>query len=122
MNEILIVDDEESIRSLLLGVLSLDFSCSTAPGVAEAKILLAAGSFKVLLTDINMPGASGLDLLAHVKRQHAEIVVVMMSASGLGAAQALAQGAFDLIEKPFDLLRVTSVIRRALKHSMTHRD
>ncbi|HXU37472.1 MAG TPA: response regulator [Blastocatellia bacterium] len=119
MSEILIVDDEELIRSLLLGALSPNFSCSTASNVAEAKTLLASGSFKVVLTDINMPGASGLDLLAHVKQEHQAIVVVVMSASGLAAAQALAQGAFDLIEKPFDLLQLTSVIRRAWKHALT---
>ena len=116
MREILIVDDEESIRSLLLGALSPDFSCSTASNVAEAKIFLATGSFKVLLTDINMPGASGLDLLAHVKQEHPAIVIVVMSANGQAAAQALAQGAFDLIEKPFNLLQVSNVIRRALEH------
>jgi two-component system nitrogen regulation response regulator GlnG len=87
--------------------------------VAEAKRLLASGSFKVVLTDINMPGASGLNLLAHVKQEHQAIVVVVRSASGLAAAQALAQGAFDLLEKPFDLLQLSSVIRRAWKHALT---
>jgi two-component system response regulator PilR (NtrC family) len=116
MNKILIVDDHELIRSLLYEHLSAYFACSTAPSVAEAKILLATRSFKVVLTDINMPGGSGFELLAHIKQTHPEIVVVMISTDGPAAAYALTQGAFEFVQKPFDLSQVRSVIERALNH------
>jgi DNA-binding NtrC family response regulator len=120
MNEILIVDDHELVRSLLSRHLSAYFACSSAPSVAEAKLLLAAGSFKVVLTDINMPGASGFDLLAHLKQEHPAIAVVMISSDGAAAAYAVTKGAFAFVKKPFDLSQIRSVIERALKQYSTH--
>jgi DNA-binding NtrC family response regulator len=119
MNKILIVDDEESIRTLLSDYLSAEFACSTAANAAEAKILLAtgSGSFKVVLTDISMPGASGLELLAHIKEEHPAVVVVMISSDTQAATYAVARGAFDFVSKPFQLSEVRSVIVRALKQS-----
>lgn len=119
MNQILIVDDHEVIRRLLSRYLSEYFACSTAASVAEAKILLATGSFEVVLTDINMPGASGFDLLAHIKQKHPAISVVVISTDGVAGAYALTYGAFDFVAKPFDLARLRSVIDRALQHSST---
>jgi DNA-binding NtrC family response regulator len=115
MNKILIVDDEESIRTLLSDYLSAEFACSTATNAAEAKILLATGSFKVVLTDISMPGASGLELLAHIKEEHPAVVVVMISSDTQAATYAVTQGAFDFVPKPFDLSLLRGVVERALK-------
>ena len=116
MSELLIVDDEEVIRDLLTHYLSGSFDCTTASGADKAKELLAAGSFRVVLTDIRMPGASGFELLAHIKKEHPSVVVVMMSSELESAADAKQQGAFDFIPKPFDLVQVRDVIERALKH------
>jgi two-component system response regulator PilR (NtrC family) len=114
MTEILIVDDHELIRRLLFRYLSAFFACTTAPNVAEAKILLATGAFKVVLTDINMPDASGFDLLAHIKREHSAIAVVMISTDESALAYAVTKGAFDFVAKPFDLSQVRDVVERAL--------
>ena len=116
MKEVLIVDDEKSIRELLEECLSVRHSCSTASNAEEAKILLTAVGFKVALTDIKMPGASGLDLLGYIKEHHPTVVVVMVSTDVEAAAEGVRRGAFDAVPKPFDLSEVRSVIARALNY------
>src|SRR5258705_8835969 len=76
---ILIVDDEEPIRKLLVGCLGRKYLCITASSADEAARLLAVGSTNLVLTDISMPGISGLELCESIQRGHPETVVVMMS-------------------------------------------
>lgn len=69
---ILIVDDESSIRGLLSQILERrGYHCWTASDALEARGLLAAHNFELILSDIKMPGESGLDLIRHAKRNHA---------------------------------------------------
>ena len=115
---ILIVDDDEAIRKILLANLSPDYTCVTASSVAEAMTILAGMSCNLVLSDIRMPGVSGLELCRQVRQQYPDTVVVMVS--GLtdidSAIDAMQQGAFDYVVKPFDLSQMTVTINRAMHY------
>jgi response regulator RpfG family c-di-GMP phosphodiesterase len=115
---ILIVDDEPPIRKLLSLHLSQEYNCLTASSADEAAELLANGDFNLLITDITMPGASGIELCQLVQKSSPETVVVM--ASGMTdieyAIESMRHGAFDYITKPFDLTLVSMSVDRALRH------
>jgi len=119
-NSILIVDDEEPIRNLLVRYLSDRFTCATAASADEATTLLSGGYFNLVMTDITMPGASGIELCQFVQRTCPETVVVVVS--GMTdinyAVDAMRHGAFDYITKPFDLPQVQLAIERALRYQM----
>ncbi len=115
---ILIVDDDEVIRGLLCAYLDGNYWCATASSAEEAMTLLQSGSFNLVLSDITMPGASGLELCRYVQEASPRSIVVMMSAMVEieYAIEAMRQGAFDYITKPFDLMRVTLAVDRALRY------
>ena len=116
MSDLLIVDDEKFIRDLLLEHLSAKHSCVAAENAEEAMAVLAANSFKVVLTDIWMPGVSGLDLLDHVNARYPALVVIIISTDLEGSRIAVRRGAFDYVTKPFDLSHVGEAVNRALRH------
>ncbi|HLG13931.1 MAG TPA: HD domain-containing phosphohydrolase [Blastocatellia bacterium] len=115
---ILIVDDEEPIRRLLATYLSDEYACVTAANPEEAISLLRGGYFNLLLTDITMPGTSGLDLCQMTQESSPDTVVIMVS--GMTdiqyAIDSMRHGAFDYITKPFDLSQVLMVVHRALRY------
>src|SRR5688572_10012409 len=112
---ILIVDDDEAIRKILFANLSSEYNCATASSAAEAMTIMTGMSFNLVLSDIHMPGASGLELCRDVRTQLPDTVVVMVS--GLtdidSAIEAMRHGAFDYVVKPFDLAQMTLTINRA---------
>ena len=113
---ILIVDDEEPIRRLLASYLSASYTCVTAQDAEEAKMLLAQSSFNLVLTDITMPGASGIELCEHINAMYKGTMVIIISAR-IGDQQpnvAKQCDAFDFIAKPFDLSKVSSTVKQAL--------
>ncbi|HWP42887.1 MAG TPA: HD domain-containing phosphohydrolase [Blastocatellia bacterium] len=115
---ILIVDDEEPIRRLLSVYLSDAYTCVTASSADEAAALISSSFFNLVLTDITMPGASGLELCQLIQKTSPETVTVMVS--GMTdiqyAIEAMRQGAFDYITKPFDLQQVLMAVDRALRY------
>ena len=115
---ILIVDDDDAIRTLLRACLEDSYWCATAASAEEAIALLQTGSFDLVLTDITMPGKSGLELCRHVQEAFPRTVVVMIS--GMTdidyAVDSMRQGAFDYITKPFDLERVKVSVDRAARY------
>jgi response regulator RpfG family c-di-GMP phosphodiesterase len=117
---ILIIDDEEPIRRLLVTYLQDSYRCVAAASADEATALLSGRAFNLVLTDINMPGASGTDLCHYINGAHPDTVVVMVS--GMTdisyAIEAMRQGAFDYITKPFDLAQVQLAIDRALRYQV----
>lgn len=121
---ILIVDDDEAIRSLLSACLDDSYWCATAASAEEAVTLLKPGSFNLVLSDIHMPGKSGLELCGYVQENCPRTVVVMISAmTDIDyAVEAMRQGAFDYITKPFDLSRVTLAVERALRYEQAVED
>lgn len=115
---ILIVDDESEITAILTDLFEGDHDCATAGSAEEAMELLRKGEFELVISDITMPGMSGLDMIPHVKTMSPNSVVVMISGMQTveSAIGALRLGAFDYVMKPFDLRQVEAVVKRALEH------
>ena len=115
---ILIVDDEVEITEILADLLSEDYKCLRAASAEEALARLHEGEFQLVISDITMPGMSGLDMIPHIKALSPDTVVVMISGMQTveSAIGALRLGAFDYLMKPFDLRQVEAVVKRALEH------
>ena len=115
---ILIVDDEREITEILADLLSEDYECLKAGSAEQALDCLRAGEFQLVISDITMPGMSGLEMIPHVKQLSPDTVVVMISGMQTveSAIGALRLGAFDYLMKPFDLRQVEAVVKRALEH------
>ena len=119
MNTVWIVDDDRSIRWVLEKALGRErIACVSFGSADEALAKLAAGDVpRALISDIRMPGASGLDLLRQVKEAHPDLPVIIMTAySDLDSAVAAFQGgAFEYLPKPFDVDQAVALVRRALE-------
>jgi len=119
LNRILVVEDEKSMRDLLALLLRKEkYSVETAESAIRGKEILDGGApFDVVISDISMPGMSGLELLRHTKERHPETAVIMMTAFGTKqtAIEALNDGASFYVEKPFDLDEMKTVVRKTLE-------
>lgn len=115
---ILIIDDEEPIRRLLVAYLSDSYRCVAAGSAQEAMTLLSGSSFNLVLSDINMPGTSGTELCQYINKAYPDTVVIMVSGMTdiTYAIEAMRHGAFDYITKPFDLGQIQVSIDRALRY------
>jgi diguanylate cyclase len=115
---ILIIDDAEQIRYLLVDLLSDKYECRTAASVEEAQSLIGDLEFDVVLCDINLGQLSGLVLVPRIHERAPETVVVMISGQSTieHAIEAMRVGAFDYITKPVDLRLVEAALQRALSH------
>lgn len=115
---ILIVDDEPEITAILSDLFYGKYDCTTAGSAEEALERLAGGNYELVVSDITMPGMSGLDMIPHVRSNSPNTVVVMISGMQTveSAIEALRLGAFDYVMKPFDLRQVEAVVTRALEH------
>ncbi|MDP9215629.1 MAG: nitrogen regulation protein NR(I), partial [Pseudomonadota bacterium] len=115
-----IVDDDRSIRWVLEKALQQEGmttqSFDSADGVMSR---LARQQPDVIISDIRMPGASGLDLLARIREQHPRLPVIIMTAhSDLDSAVASYQGgAFEYLPKPFDVDEAVALVKRANQHA-----
>jgi two-component system response regulator PilR (NtrC family) len=118
MPRVLVVDDDETIRDTLYELLSQEYVCQTAETAEKAFARLEADSYEVVLTDISMPGLSGLELLGRVRQRFPNTPVIIIS--GIGDqehAQGLIKlGAFDFLLKPFTLEGVDKSVKRALEY------
>jgi len=116
--KILIVDDEAEVRSILLSHLENEGSdCVTSPDAFDALKKIKNQHFSLIISDLMMPGMSGIELLRLVKKQDPETAFIMIT--GLNdittAVDSLRTGAFDFITKPFELLAVRRAVDRALE-------
>jgi len=121
MKPIWVVDDDQSIRFVLEKALMREqFSVRTFANPREVMKALDEDSPQVLVSDIRMPGGSGIDLLAEVKSRHPGLPVIIMTAfSDLDSAVSAFQGgAFEYLPKPFDLNTAVDLIRRAVEESL----
>jgi putative nucleotidyltransferase with HDIG domain len=116
--KLLIIDDEPSILSVLYSLLSEQYECKTASCAAEALECLQEESFDLVLSDIMMPGMSGLELLEEITRLNRDIVVILISGNLniQSAIEAMRRGAYDYVTKPFNLSDVETAVSRALRH------
>ena len=116
---ILIVDDEPIKRSILEDELSAaGYSVATAGSPLEAEPVLEKAFFDVILTDIRMPGESGLSFLRNLKDKRPEQAVIVMTAYGTveTAVEAMRLGAFDYIQKPFSTEEFLLKLDRLFKY------
>ena len=121
MKPIWIVDDDESIRWVLEKALAREnLATRSFSNAREAMEALKTSTPQVLVSDIRMPGESGLVLLQAVKTQHPGLPVIIITAfSDLDSAVASFQGgAFEYLAKPFDVDKAVELIRRALEESL----
>ncbi len=125
MKTVWIVDDDRSIRWVLEKALSreeIEYQSFTSATDAIAALDDDAPPPSVLVSDIRMPGQSGLELLRRMKAQHPDVPVIIMTAySDLDSAVSAFQGgAFEYLPKPFDVDQAVALVRRALEQS-THK-
>ena len=123
---ILLVDDEDSLRSSLKESLVLDgYVVEDAPDAATALALVGKRHFPVVVTDLNLPGGpSGFDLIAAIKAHDPLTLCVVITgyASLETAVQAVKYGAYDFVQKPFKLPEIETVLNRALEHGAVLRE
>ena len=119
MNDtILVVDDDENLRWVTQTQLEdAGYLVSTVPSGEAALIALNKQRPSLVLTDLKMPGISGLELLQQIRSQEPDLPVVMMTAFGTiqSAVQAVKAGAYDYLTKPIDQEDLLLVVNRALE-------
>lgn len=114
---VLLVDDEEALRTTLAGELTNEgYSVKEAADGDIAIEILKKEDFDVLLLDIKMPHVDGFEVLKFVKSQHPETKVIMLTAFGdmQNAIQSLKLGACDFASKPYDFHDLLATISRAV--------
>jgi len=119
MPRILVVDDEEAMRESLNDWLKEDgYEVGLAAGGQEAIDMVRDEPWEIILLDLKMPGMNGLETLKHLKevRPDAEILMMTAYATVDTAVQAMKEGAFDYLVKPFDPDEVEILIKKIVKH------
>lgn len=115
---ILIIDADDQIRTLLTRLLSAENECTAVESAERALALLDAEQFDLVISDINMAGISGLELVPMVLNRNPDAVVIMLSGQQTidYAIEAMRVGAFDYITKPVNIDHIEAAVRRALSH------
>lgn len=125
LHKILVVDDEESVRSMICVLLQKEgFQLSNAAGGEEALERLGEEPFDLVLCDVRMPGMDGLEVLDNITRLYPDITVIMMSAFGTVdlAVEAMKRGAYDYISKPFKPDEILLTMRKAQEREALRRE
>ncbi len=115
---ILIVDDELSMREFLSILLEREgYGTDKAEDAEQALRLLETGGYDLVISDVNMPGLSGLDLLERIKLVTPETAVLLITAytTAEQAVEAMKLGAYDYIPKPFKVEEIKVLVRNALE-------
>jgi DNA-binding NtrC family response regulator len=117
MAAILIVDDDEAIRDMLYDLFEENHRCHVAETAEQAISYLETERYDVILTDISMPGLSGLELLGYVRQRQPETpVIVITGIHDQEHAQGLMKlGAFHFLLKPFHIEAVETSVEKALE-------
>jgi len=118
---ILAVDDEKDMTRLLQRTLEPEIDCSVSMAFSGkmALAILEQEAFDLVICDIRMPGMDGFELLRHIKAAYPDLTVVMLTAFGNieSAVQAIKNGAYDFIPKPFEQSEIIFKIQKALERS-----
>jgi len=119
MSTILVIDDKDSMREMLTASLTsegydVEVAGSGDVGIARSK----EKHFDLILTDLKMPDISGMEVLTQVKEHDPETAVIVMTAYGTieTAVEAMKRGAFDFLQKPFDIDHLQMLVERALEN------
>jgi EAL domain-containing protein (putative c-di-GMP-specific phosphodiesterase class I) len=112
---ILAVDDEPSVLSLLARVLEPSFEVVTCSRGIDAVAQISQGGFSAVISDVRMPGMTGLDLLRAIREHDADLPVLLVTGqpSWEGAAEAIEYGVFRYLPKPFDLEGLRDTVTQA---------
>jgi two-component system response regulator PilR (NtrC family) len=122
---ILIVDDELSMREFLAILLEREgYQTVSAANAAEAVKLMEQGGIDLVISDVQMPGLNGIELLAQIKDKSPETAVLMMTAFSAAeqAVEAMKLGAYDYIAKPFKNDEIKLLVRNALEKCSLKRE
>ena len=122
---VLVVDDQARIRRLLeMALGDGGYQVFVAGSAEEAEVLLGKEAVDLLLTDLALPGRSGIDLLSDLRARGDEIPVILITAFGTveSAVQAMKLGAFDYVIKPFRTEEIEALVARALKLRQAERE
>src|ERR1035437_4043928 len=123
MKPVWVIDDDRSIRWVFEKALAREgIPYKTFAAAQEALDALEQGAPQVLVSDIRMPGASGLELLQSIKQRHPGLPIIIMTAySDLDSAVSAFQGgAFEYLPKPFDVDQAVELVRRAMAEGVPH--
>ena len=123
-DNILVVDDDPDIREVLKDRLeSLGYNVFSGASGVEALELLEKQNPQIVLLDIEMPEMSGLEALKEIRKRQIDITVVMITAHGTieRAVEAIRQGAYDFIPKPFEPDHIALIVQRALERERLKR-
>lgn len=117
LGRILVVDDEPEVRAVLRDILSdAGYAVKTAASGVQALTTIPSFEPDVMLLDLQMPGVTGVEVLAHVRARYPELRVIVVTANSDVelARQLLGYGAFDYIAKPFVLEHVEHTVGAAI--------
>lgn len=116
MANILIVDDDDAVRGILLDLLSDQYECNTASTAEEAFQYLEIQSYDAVLTDIAMPGVTGLELLKRIQLKDLQTPVIFISGKNgeQDSEDLLKLGAYAYVNKPFSLDEIEHIVARAI--------
>lgn len=116
MPTILIVDDDAAVRGILYDLLSEKYECNTASMAEEALQYLEVEKYDAILTDLAMPGLTGVELLKRVQQTDLETPVILISGRGTeqDPEDLIELGAFAYVTKPFNLDEIEEVVERAV--------
>jgi two-component system response regulator AtoC len=115
---ILVVDDEEDLRNAIVEILTVDgFDVHGAASAEDALEMLSQTPYDVLITDNNLPGKQGVELLEETLARYPETVGIVITGYGTieTAVQAIKKGAYDYLTKPFKLVELSIMVRKGLK-------
>lgn len=118
MAKILVVDDDQGMRDFLEIMLVREgHEVATAPGGREALHICERKNFDLVITDLRMPRVDGIELLRFIKERSPETMVILVTAfaSGETALAAMKEGAYDYLEKNFDIDRLRDLVNEALE-------
>ena len=123
MRKILVVDDDRGARESLKAIFSSKFTVKLAEDADQALQRLEKDTFDLALLDVNMPGKSGVELLAEIKVLYPELPIIMVSAStGVqSVVEAIKQGANDYITKPYDVDEIRLMVDRIMESNLLQR-
>lgn len=116
---ILIVDDDDNLRWVLQAQLEgMGYAVAGAAGGAGALEAISKDLPALVITDLKMPGMSGMELLEQIRRDYPELPVLMLTAFGTiqGAVEAMRAGAYDYLTKPIDYDELALAVKRVLEH------
>ncbi len=125
MSTILVVDDEEGIREVLSAILEDEgYAVRVAADGVEGLALMESESVDLVLLDVWLPNMGGIDVLKKIKEDNPEIPTIIISGHGSIdiAVKAVKLGAFDFLEKPLSLERVTTAVKNALELEKLRRE